>query len=186
MDKSALKVGIIGGIISSLIVVIFIQPILSFIWRAFVAVAGSIHQGYVDRIYRQAALSDQFLMGQVAMLFLLIFSLFLTAVCGAYAIEKRNRLPFPSYSLTAVFAAIPFILMVPIIAVSVASGVMEINASFSQRLTVLAPAIDEHEYKTLRARWASMKGRNDYDALVSAMDARAKELNIVLPPARKP
>src|SRR5437773_1315844 len=84
MDNKALKIGIISGIISSLIVTIFIHPILSFVWNAFIAVAGTIHQGYVDKIYRNAALSDRnligvaiiiFLLGFVAILLLLILSL---------------------------------------------------------------------------------------------------------------
>jgi hypothetical protein len=69
---------------------------------------------------------------------------------------------------------------------SISIGVTEINASFSQRLTVLAPAINELEYKVFRAQWASMRGLNDYNALISAMDARAKELGITLPRVRKP
>ncbi len=56
MDKG-LKVGIISGVISSLLVLIFIQPILSIMWKAIVAVGGFVHQGYVDRIYRNAAVT---------------------------------------------------------------------------------------------------------------------------------
>jgi hypothetical protein len=69
---------------------------------------------------------------------------------------------------------------------SLSRGVMEINASFTRRLTVLAPLISDAEYKTLKARWANMRGKADYDALVTAMDKRAAELGVTLPPVRKP
>jgi hypothetical protein len=63
---------------------------------------------------------------------------------------------------------------------------MEITASFTQRITILAPAIDDDEYRTLKARWADMQTKADYDAIVAAMDKRAKELSVTLPPVRKP
>ena len=63
---------------------------------------------------------------------------------------------------------------------------MKITASFTQRLTILAPAIDDAEYKTLKARWASIQTKADYDAIVTAMDKRAKELNVTLPPEIEP
>lgn len=69
---------------------------------------------------------------------------------------------------------------------SISSGIAQISASFNQRLTVLAPAISDVEYKTLKARWASMKSKADYDALVSLMDNRAAELGVKLPTVRKP
>jgi hypothetical protein len=59
VEKDGMKVGIISGIISSVIVAIFIQPILSFIWDAVIGIAGAVQQGYVDRIYRNAALGDR-------------------------------------------------------------------------------------------------------------------------------
>jgi hypothetical protein len=69
---------------------------------------------------------------------------------------------------------------------TISAGTMLITRSFTQRLTVLAPAISDTEYKTLRARWASMQGEADYDALVAEMDRRATELGVKLPPVRKP
>lgn len=65
-------------------------------------------------------------------------------------------------------------------------GTAKIAASFNQRLSVLAAAISDAEYKALKARWASMKGKADYDALVSAMDKRGTESGVKLPAVRKP
>jgi hypothetical protein len=187
MDNKSLKIGIISGIISSLIVIIFIHPILSLVWNAFIAVAGSVHQGYVDKIYRNAALPERNLIGFVTILFLL-FSVLLIVTFEVSDIRNVSHGMHVVNRVfnTAVFVTAPFMLLVSVVMLSLAMGVTEISASFSQRLTVLAPAIDDHEYKMFRARWASMKGLNDYNSLVSAMDARAKELGITLPPVRKP
>jgi hypothetical protein len=89
MDIKALKINVIASIISSLVILIFIQPILSFVWKAVVAVAGFLHQGYVDRIYLDAALPDRNLIGWTTLLLLIMFFLFgtLTLLVG--------RVPFP-------------------------------------------------------------------------------------------
>jgi hypothetical protein len=180
VDNKALRLGIISGIISSLIVVIFIHPILSLLWNVFITVAGSIHQGYVDRIYRNAALSERNLFSLVTILGLLLVAFLIISLQG-YSRSKGARV----LNIT-MFVMTLFMIITGFFAFSLAMGVMEIRASFSQRLSVLAPAIDDHEYKMFRARWASMTGLKDYNTLVSAMDTRAKELGVTLPPVRKP
>jgi hypothetical protein len=72
MDSKGLKIGIIGGLISSVMVLIFIQPILSLLWRLILTVGGSIHEGYVDRIYRSAAMVDFNLSGQLTLIVLML------------------------------------------------------------------------------------------------------------------
>jgi hypothetical protein len=187
MNNKAFKLAIISGIISSVIVTIFIHPILSLLWNAFIAVAGSIHQGYVDRIYRNAALSDRNLIGLVTILFLLMAILLMLSLAGSSIKGLSQGMHLQLRALnTLILLSVPVILLVALLPLSLALGVTEISASFTQRLTVLAPAIDEREYKAFRARWASMKGLNDYNNLVSAMDVRAKELGITLPPVRTP
>ncbi|BCB26773.1 hypothetical protein SKTS_16590 [Sulfurimicrobium lacus] len=76
--------------------------------------------------------------------------------------------------------------LVVLILFSLSFGVMEINASFNQRLAIMAPAISDKEYKEWRAQWAKMRGQRDYQALVSAMEKRAADLHIQLPELRKP
>ncbi len=180
MDNRALKIGIISGIVSSLIVIIFIHPILSFIWNAVVTIGGSVQQGYVDRIYRNAAIGDRNLVGHMTFLILLTFSLF-----GAMFLWMRTAVSSRFLNIVSALAAL-VLCSVLLVAFSLSSGIMEISASFTQRLTVLAPAISDAEYKTLKARWASMRAKADYDAIVTAMDRRAAELGITLPPVRKP
>jgi len=183
MDNKAFKIGIISGVISSLIVLLLIQPILSFIWNAVIAVGGALHQGYVDRIYRNAAAADRNLIGHITFIFLV-----LGTICSFWVFTSRLvtlRTPLER-TISGLFNILIFVLagitvLVVLVAFSLSAGIMEITASFNQRLTVMAPAITDAEYKTFRARWASMRSRNDYNAL-----ARSKELGVTLPPVREP
>jgi hypothetical protein len=193
MDSKGLKERITGGLIVWLLVTIFIQPILSFAWKAIVVVGGVVHQGYVDRIYSHAALGDRDDYG-----FLILMALFLTLPFFGLFFSFRElpteEASIPAkkwldafhiaYAIMKIIVAITIFLI--IVVFSIMSGTKIITASFTQRLTVLAPAISDTEYKTFKARWASMQGKSDYDSLVAEMDKRAVELGVKLPPVRKP
>ena len=58
---------------------------------------------------------------------------------------------------------------------------LQLNTSFDQRLTVLAPKLTELECKELRAQWASMGSRGDYEEIVSTMETLAEEKDVALP-----
>jgi hypothetical protein len=198
MNSQGIKTGIISGVIGSLIVIIFIQPILSFTWNAVIGISSQVHHGYVDHIYRNAALGDRNLIGHLTALYvIMIFPLggvffmlrwqvnapnftavgrFLNAMLGFV-----DRYSNPILSLTCLTTAI-----VMLVGVSLSVGTMEISSSFNQRLTVLTPGISDAEYETFRARWANMRSETDYNAIVANMEARAKELGVTLPKLRTP
>jgi hypothetical protein len=190
MDSKGLRERITSGLIVWVLVTIFIQPILSFTWKAIVVVGGFVHQGYVDRIYRSAALGDRDAYG-----LLILATFFLTILITSTLLNVRDmtegnipksfRITVLAASITAKILAVSSILLI-FFAFTITTGTKLIIVSFTQRLTVLAPAISDAEYKTLKARWASMQGKADYDALVVAMDKRAAELGVKLPPVRKP
>lgn len=188
MISRDLKIGIAGGVISSVIVLIFIQPTLSFLWSAIISFGETVQAGYVDKIYRAAALGDRNLAGHLTLLIVLMF-----AHVGVMSyISGGNRMPRLSDKtkskavkiMAVLFTSIMFVVMM--IACSISMGVNEIKASFEQRLTVMAPYITDLEAKKIKARWATMKGRSEYTNLVDSMDSRAIELKITLPVVRTP
>ena len=183
-----MKIGIISGVISSVIVVIFIQPILSVTWGAITVVGSHVHQGYVDRIYKNAAVADRNLLGDMTFLYLLMLPALVSLIFSfRFRLGHRPEWPF-SHRVLNVFSVAAALLSVVTILVgfSLSSGILEISASFNQRLTVLAPAISDTEYKTFRARWASMSTEADYKSLVSDMESRSKDLKVILPKLRTP
>jgi hypothetical protein len=202
MDSKTLKIGIVSGVISSLLVLILIQPILGFVWRTVLAIAGSIHQGFVDRIYRDAAAPNETALFGIVLIVLFWVALLVATVWWEQtrffmlaASDKVQRAPFldvifRSTTLTVVKLILVstevFVILFALTAMALASGISQLNTSFVQRLTILAPAISDVEYKTLKAQWATMRSKADYDALVAKMDKRAHELGVTLPPVRNP
>lgn len=188
MLSRELKIGIIGGVVSSILVIIFIQPLLNYVWTAVLSFGEHIQASYVDKIFRSAAIGDRGRVSQLTflMVILVVISvpsfLFLSQVAYRYAVfEKANRV----FLLVMSFMSL-MLVMVSLVSFSISMGVTEINASFNQRLTVLAPAISEHETKELKAQWAKMSSKRDYRALVSLMEKRASELQIQLPELKDP
>jgi hypothetical protein len=197
-EKRVIKLGVLANAVF-LVLLFFIQRIAGLIWNLVLTVGGHLHQGYVDRIYRGAALGDRNMVGHLTLLMLLGTTFFVTT----YFAMKSNKVGTEALSPLVkdairymdritqgafIVASITAVLLWAAILVmfSISSGTDEIASSFNQRLTVLAPAISDIEYKTLKSRWASMQSKSDYDALVSVMDNRAVELGVKLPPVRKP
>lgn len=189
MNNNGWKVGILSGIISSLLIILLIQPALRAIWSTVLGLGGWFHQSYVDVIYRNAAMPEG---GNPAHLvaYILVYTMLLGLT---YAMDRFGSVLYvgnvgplvtPGFSkfikMFLVSATMACALVI-LVYFSIMEGTLRINSSFTQRLTVLAPAISEVEYKTFRARWASMRGKSDYDMLVSSMDKRAAELGITLP-----
>lgn len=58
---------------------------------------------------------------------------------------------------------------------------LQLNASFNQRFTVLAPALTEQEEEVIKSKWALMSNRKDYDAINASMDSLAGRLDKPLP-----
>ncbi len=196
-DDARLTVGkglrerITSGLIVWLLVTICIQPILSFTWKAIVVVGGLVHQGYVDRIYKDAAIIGtnpygRLTLGILILALLLVLLFWLERVGESGPSSPLGPLvPIKVQRIISRGLAVAAFLVI-FVRFVILQGTMKIDESFTQRLTVLAPAISDTEYKTLKARWAGMQGKADYDALVATMDKRAAELGVKLPPVRKP
>ena len=141
MLSRELKIGIIGGVVSSILVIIFIQPILSLVWSAVLSFGEAVQAGYVDRIYRNAALGERNLVGYLSLLTLIMLLVLVPAgFLSAEMAQRHERIGI----VTPVFRIFMSLMslvatLVLFIAFSLSSGVTEINASFIQRLTVLLP-----------------------------------------------
>ena len=182
MSKS-IKIQIITSIIGSVVVIVFIQPLMNFIWKTVLTVGGAVHEGFVDRLYRAAAISDPsrftIVVGLAIILFILIFEMQPLLFSPNYEAFSTDR----QTNLTKRFLI--FIALITVLFIfTLIFGIFDLRMSFTQRLTILAPGITDIEYKTLNAEWVKMKSKADYQAIVATMDKRAAELNITLPPAK--
>ena len=59
---------------------------------------------------------------------------------------------------------------------------LQLNTSFEQRLTILAPNINDLEFKEFEAAWALMQSRKDFEAINNRMENTAKKYGVILPP----
>jgi hypothetical protein len=81
------------------------------------------------------------------------------------------------------FVVLLMLLVGPIAATTllVDFAAQQMTLSFDRRITVLAPAITEESEELLRARFADLAGRADYQSLNDEMDRLALESNVSLP-----
>ncbi len=197
MMSREMKIGIIGGVISSVLVIIFIQPILSWLWGVLITFGEWAHAGYIDEIYRRAAIGD--LIGKAGVLTLLLllasmmFSLLFSLTSHRELRTRQSGGEVHSdwkilRKVEAITVFIPFILIIflGMFSVSILMGVSIISSSFEQRLIILSPSISDQEYKIWKARWASMQNINDYRSIQKDLDKRAVELKVSLPKQKEP
>jgi hypothetical protein len=57
----------------------------------------------------------------------------------------------------------------------------QMERSFNQRITVLAPAISDDEEEVLRSRFAGLTGHDSYESLTIDMDQMAHAHDMTLP-----
>lgn len=98
------------------------------------------------------------------------------------AAARRNDAPL---SPVKFFAGVAVLLVIGLgSATFIASYIyadLQLNASFEQRLQVLAPHVTEKEVKELRASWALMTTKAHYLSIKSKMELLASQANIQLP-----
>lgn len=213
-DKEIRK-GIISSIIASLIFLIFFQPILGFIWNILTKISIITYTGYIDNIYKNAALGQRNWLGFLILFFFLslIFTLitiflmqFRAKLSRLYKdkeldlIEKEeDKLKFlkdKQQSVSKIIAPLVnhynkfkiffFIYQTLILlffgdTLFKAYADLQLNTSFNQRLTVIAPYIETQKEEELKSSWASMKTRKDFDELNNTIENIAKSSNVKLP-----
>jgi hypothetical protein len=59
---------------------------------------------------------------------------------------------------------------------------MQLNASFQQRITILAPCLEIEQEEELKAHWAQMKNKEDFENIQLLMESYADSCSIDLPP----
>ncbi len=175
---------LVAGVISGIFVLVFIQPILSFLWRFLLSNIKSL----VNSACHQAALgyTDVFnfwIMGGLISLSVGAVTGFATArllrTYGKTRIAPRTLSPRLSAVLWAVIAIM--VTLSGTVQMTRFFVVMQLKASFYQRLAVLAPKISEQEHKEYLASWAAMHNEDDYRRIVESMEANAKKNGTTLP-----
>ena len=198
LKNRGLRVTIVAGVITSVIVILFVEPLLKLAWAGILLLGPRFYQGYVDSIYKDAALGHRnfaavvllqgfiYLLTMTALGLIIVQSVksrLLRRVASKSKERRKSPSAFPRRRLLAVQALCVLGMCVTAIPLITRPYVdLQLNASFQQRLKVLAPIVSELDIRELEADWASMRSRQDYEGIVARMASIALEKGVVLPP----
>lgn len=192
-QKSNLMASILAGIISSVIVLLVFQPAVPFILDVVSWIGKNIYSGINNAIYENAAFGgrDVASMVMLIILFSVTIGVYTATVFLANAVVKnRDRKVMHAVEflfknryvhwLFIVFSVISMFFVVVVMFIFVVLN-FQLNTSFDQRITALRPEIDDRVYYKLRADWAKMKNRADFEKINIEMDNMAKIKGLTLP-----
>ncbi|MGA2137288.1 MAG: hypothetical protein ABSH14_00350 [Verrucomicrobiia bacterium] len=207
-DSDARK-AILYSVVASIIVIVFIQPLLGIMGHALNWFGTNVYMGFVDSIYASAARGDR--NQSSIMLLSLVTSVsigcsigFLTAAPqiakkaspDAPLPETREGLEKEKERLLGVVGRLErrarigirigqvlavLFCIAAFISLTGVSADHKLNVLFNQQLNALAPQITDREYKELVAQWAMMRNHGDYNSIKAKMDDIAQQSGIKLP-----
>jgi len=175
---------IAAGIIASLIVFYFLNPILSFLGRLTLKVAAIGFHSYADRIYAEIATGEPnfgfMFLSFVSGIVLGAWAYLLGVFVGGFRRQGERRPPGRRYRIV-----VPLLLLV-VTLVAFAGLVdsyirLKSVSSFQQRLAVLTPHLSDQQRKEFVARFASMRRRVDFESIMRDLDAIASQKKVSLP-----
>ncbi|OGR03838.1 MAG: hypothetical protein A2520_01465 [Deltaproteobacteria bacterium RIFOXYD12_FULL_53_23] len=177
---------IIISIIASSLMIIFIQPILSFMWEFLILISNYTYKGLLDSVYKNASLGDR---NWVIAWFAIVIFLIPTASTIGLSLRKifrnnakkndkkeHNNQKGSKYLMVGLL-----ILSTLYMAMSVFMDI-QLNARFNQRIAALSPYLQEIEIRTMRSKWALMTSREDFDKIEEIVQRYALNNSIKLPP----
>jgi hypothetical protein len=189
MLDPAIKRGIIAGVISWLIILVFLQPLANFLWTITRTVAAEFSKGILDSVYLRAAQGET---TRIDLQFLLMFmATWWGFTVGIIVGGLSSRLkPTPSDRDAVAWIRKNSWLLITILIVGAVDGgvyaaknyaVVQFNVSFRQRLAAIAPYITSQQEKQLLSMWALMKTQQDYTRVNAVLENYARDQNIELP-----
>lgn len=193
-DRKALLLGVIGTIIGFAI----IEPLLTALGKAMLWAGEYMTEGFLNSIYRQAAkgLHEQFSFTMFTIMSTVFIGLYGGVFVSATARQIRSRRKSPKprtvisddalrAKLSRLTLAVQILSLIGTVfllwsaATSFAS--YGLTTQFEQRLTVITPYLTSQELNVLRAKWALMDNRSDYDAIEREMKQVAAENRVTFP-----
>lgn len=179
-----------NGVIVSVVMLYLIEPSMRLAVDLAPQYGGRFYRFVWDRAATQAAIGGDYL--DFAM-FAILFSAIVGAFIGRFGagaafprlFGRKGRKSTDSTMLRweKRFVILLMLLVGPIAATTllVDFAAQQMKLSFDRRITVLAPAITEDSEELLRAHFAGLSDRADYQNLNDEMNRLAKESGVDLP-----
>ncbi len=176
------------SLVTSVLVLIFVEPILKLSANGLMWLGANISASFTKSVYTSAALGLREKYSFLSLMFILSMlagAATATVVASFRTKKATENVSVSRYGYKKVINIVSGLVMIFSGLHILASNFIELqlNASFSQRLTVLAAKIPEQQVKTLRASWALMSSRSDYETITADMNSLAAAAQIKLPDA---
>ncbi|ADT93397.1 hypothetical protein Sbal625DRAFT_1289 [Shewanella baltica OS625] len=183
MDKS-IKVGIITGIVASMVFVYFLDPIIRIFGEGVFYASNYVVSGLVDSLYQKSALGvakDPSL--TVYALIIGFITAFPVAMIRIFFQKKSNDDKSRENSKRSGIMLIP-IAILPLMLFYQMWTMMfqyEVVTSFDQHIKIVTPYISEKEKQIIVSKFSMMNGESDFKSLYAELDKIASENKLVLP-----
>jgi hypothetical protein len=193
----AITKGIVSGLIASALFLVLVQPILRGSWTVMAFTASHLYAGMSDRLYLHTAQGRETfrLWGYMFILLPLVFATGTIWASLSRSVSRDHPSAVSASKVTRYLAStrsgrgllrllgpVVFLLWAPLAILE--WGEVELSSSFRQRVAILAPYLTDREEKELRAAWAAMTHKLDYDKINEHIEGYAKQRGVTLPRAR--
>ena len=199
--KKDMTIGITAGIISTLLVMWFIQPITNWFFPKMINILTFLNASFSDFIYREIPYATTTRSNESAILFsfttayiFLLLLFFLTySLAKVYKIlsidtdtssskdeivftEKKN----PIISFIISYALFAFLIIFCVFITCKDLYIKEKASDLTINMEIISPLLSYQDYKQLRANFYSIDSKKDYDDFTNHLEAIANENNITL------
>ena len=196
-QNNNVRQAVVSGVLASIVVIIFIEPILTWLWAVISDSTLKWWVSLIDSAYSNASLGNRSISSVFvlalfvgllinAILFISILQPFLKPwLIKKY--EKREDRDDKTFTIFVLGLRIANIFLGAILVFLLLRILMlafvdfQLNSSFERRMASLAPVITDQQYKEIRASWAKMDSREKYLQIQDEMEKIAVEKNVELP-----
>ncbi len=190
--RKAFRVSVMASIVASVVVGIFLNPILSWFSDAAIGFVGVFYGGYLDRIYSAAAKSPEnsmlfelfyWVMCMIAM-FIVLLGYSLSRVrnstsslqrIGSYVLKSGANFSH----VTAILTTVIVLLFVADITTNFVK--LRISSNFHRNIIALSPYISDTDNKKLNSEWVLIQKKADYTKLMAEIADFAESYHAQLP-----
>jgi len=208
-NANAMFKNVSASIIATIIMMTFGESAVRSIWNYLSYSSLAFYRGITDTVYRDASTGNTYdiliFIFYATSLTLIFHMLTLhrrtislikkkTLINRDESIEEINENPSASVpkSIKEFFNKIEvdflaqrlLILILTISSITILTSnyiKFDLISNFNQRLTTLCPHITQQQEKEIKAKWATMQGRNDYIIINEILENYAKQSSITLP-----
>jgi len=166
---SQIKIGVISGVITSVLIIYFIDPFISFVGEIIIGIYENINSAYLDQLYSEIA-KGKTVSNSLLLSFLLLaaaMQIMLTLPAnGQHNILKVGVVTL--FFITAIFSAF--------------DGKIRGDAKleFDQSLAIISPNIEQSKIIKLKADFAQVNSKSSYDDVIEEIRAIANKSGVKL------